>query len=166
MSFSPQMRASIPPCRQTPVSTIKQRYLISCPASRLAGLGRTHRVSRKPARPTRVVQSQGITSAMATCPDAPKTRTLRSHSGTWPCVSKGRETPGGRAYYTLLKSASSLSTSYCDNLVEKVHAVTYSSTIHSRRRTWCSFEIHWLTTTFDFFTLVSQCNHNVFRSVN
>lgn len=105
VSFLPQMTALIPTCRRTPVSTIRWRYLISCPVSRLAGPSRTDRMFWKTTRPTRVAQSRGNRSAMATCPEDRKTRRLHSHSGTWSCVFRGRGTPGGQAYYTLLKSA-------------------------------------------------------------
>ena len=112
VSFSPQRRAPIPPCHRTPVSTTRQRYLINCPVSRPSGLSWTHRVIWRPARSTRVAQIQERTSAMATCPEDSKTRHLHSRSGIWSCVFRGRETPGGTAYNTLLKLASSLSASY------------------------------------------------------
>lgn len=114
VSFSPQMRALTPPCPPTPVSTTRQRYLISCPASRPAGPSRTDRAHGKPARTTRVAQERGRGSATATCPEDPKTRHLHSRSGTWSCVFRGRETPGRRAYHTLPKSASSHSAFYFD----------------------------------------------------
>jgi len=96
--FSPQMRLLFPPCRRTPVSTIRQKYLISCPATRPAGPSGTDRVSGKPARPSRVAQRRARGSAMATCPEAPETRHLHTRPGTWSCVFRGRETPGGRGY--------------------------------------------------------------------
>lgn len=91
VSFPPQMRASLPPSRQSPASTTKQRYLISCRASRPAGQART-RVCGK--APCRVVKSQRETPAMVACPGGPKTRNLHSPSGTWPCLCRGRGTPG------------------------------------------------------------------------
>lgn len=71
------MRASNPPCRQTPVSTIRQRYMINCPVSRPAGL-----VTALKAGPTGVAKSWKITLAMDTYPYTPKTRSLCSLSGT------------------------------------------------------------------------------------
>lgn len=118
MSLSSQMRAPCPPCHQTVTraSIIRQRYLISCPVSRPPFSGRTHSLSR------RAVQSQEATSAMASSPDGLKTRSLRSQSGTWPCVFRGRETPGGR------KSASSVSVSYSDSLMRPPTAQYIRST--------------------------------------
>lgn len=140
------MRASSPPCRRTPVSTIKQRYLINCPASRPAGPSRTPRDYGKPASPTRVFQRWGV--AMATRPEDPKTRNLCSHSEAWRCVFRAREMQGGRVYYTVFKS-----TSFCDNLAEKVHTVTHLSTIQHNKN--LMFFSSWLTYYhFIFYTCI------------
>lgn len=109
------MAALIPPCPRTrTMSTIRRRYLTSCPASRLLGLSRT---------------SQRSSSAMTTCPEDPETRRLCCRSGTWPCVFRGREMPGGQAYYTFLKPASSHSTTY--SVQEYVQSATSSCTTGS-----------------------------------
>lgn len=100
MLFLPQKRALNPQCRWTPVSTIRWRFLTSCPVSRLAGTVRT-----KSVRSNSAAQSQERIQTMATCPEDPETKCLCSHSETWPCVFRRSEAPGGWAYYRLLHPA-------------------------------------------------------------
>lgn len=92
VSLELQMRACSPPFRRTPVSTTRLRYMINCPVSRPPGLGTK---VKAPGRDATLVQSRGTTLAMDPYPDPSKTRNLRCPSGTWPCVFRPSETPGG-----------------------------------------------------------------------
>lgn len=101
--ISSQWRAPVPPWRQTPVSTIRQRFLTSCPAFRLPALSRADQVYRNHVRPTRVAQSLN-SRAVPTLLEDRETRHLCSLYETCLCVFRRRGIPGGRICYTQITS--------------------------------------------------------------